>query len=353
MLIYSDDFDNEMRKVLDKILPFKKGSTYDIKGSYKRKIKYITDIDVVLKLPKYFSTLSDTDFGKIVSKILRKYMFSLPNDENYIFVHMITGDDDRFTIKTKDDLTKLFDQQMIDVTDMDNFLKMSVAEINEHLSSYKKLRWTKKEVIKGIKVRFGKEFLLSEVLSNKRLFTLVSASFYNDYIYSFDITCLDRQIKLSDIYQRYYEPAIQRANNEGYPYFILRLIGRFLDHTKTDQNLSNEIFEIVENKLGAYKQLMLRAQLVQKLIIEHLLIKGQLRRIYKTFYDDFYELKENDLLKILTMKNPLSEMEMIERESLKIMNRQSLPYLKEVVAGLDPKIRNELILIDLDDLSVS
>jgi len=366
MLVYNEEFDTEMNKILETIIPFKKAN-YKIKGTYYRKNKYITDIDIVLKLPKFFSTISDDEFGNVMQKTLRKYIFTIPNKGDLIFIHMICGDDPRLIIKTKDDLSDLFDKQLIDITDMDKFLKMSVDEINEQLSSYRKLRWTKKEILSGTKEKNNQVFNLSDVLAKNKMFVLVFAQFYPDNgegtdIYGFDIACIDSSIKLTDVYENHYQTAIQRTNDEGYPYFILRLIAKVINHRDhqskkpawnspknqyTNNPVVDEINDINENILGGYKQLMVKAQLTQKLILGGLLNKDQLQRIFKGFYDDLDSLGETKLLNALKMENPLAEMEIIEHECLREMNQKALPYLKKIAQKLDPELRKELILINI------
>jgi len=354
MFIYNDDFNEQVNKIVSEILPFKKAK-FRITSTHKRLMKYVTDIDIVQVLPKYFSTLTNEEYGIKMQKIIKYYLKNIvTSQKDLIFVHLISGEDDRLRITNKDDLGKLFETKQIDLVDMDRFLKMSIDDVNSALTSYRKLRWTFKEIMNNSKFVNTREFKLSDTLSVKRKFVLVFAIFYGNYVYNYDIVCVDNSEKVKDLYEDYFLPMIRKVNDERYPFFILRMVGKIIGYVDPklvieEKPIAQEIENIIEVKLGAYKQMMVRAQLVQKLLLKKLLSENQLKTVYDSFRNDLKEMGEKDMAKVLTMKNPVQEMELLESEALREMNAKALPYLKQISAQLDPKLREKLILIDLSD----
>ena len=96
MLIFSYKLENYIKKKLFRqilLLP----SKYDVKGSFRRRIPYITDIDVVNEVyPQINECNIYGELVKLINRILA--------DKNIILVYVTCGVDQRFKIVTGSDI---------------------------------------------------------------------------------------------------------------------------------------------------------------------------------------------------------------------------------------------------------
>ena len=138
-------------RILPKILLIP--NKYKFAGSFKRKVPYVTDIDVVSNVNPEINS------GNIYDKVLKLIeKFKTEEYSDIIFIHVICGVDERFDLKTGSDgeLNKikvlLDENDRIEIDDIqrkyshDNDKKILSYKI---ISKYYKLRWTRENIIKN------------------------------------------------------------------------------------------------------------------------------------------------------------------------------------------------------------
>ena len=87
MLIYTSKLEKYVvRKILPQLLF---GANYEIKGSFKRRVPYVTDIDIVSRIENH-----DDLYNKIIKK-LREFQ----STNNILLVQITCGIDARFSIR--------------------------------------------------------------------------------------------------------------------------------------------------------------------------------------------------------------------------------------------------------------
>ncbi|ALR83986.1 hypothetical protein [Niemeyer virus] len=260
MLIFTYKLERYIKnKILPKILVVPDRDKYQIKGSFRRRIPYITDIDIVNNVhPEY----DDTNIYQRIIDLIS----SFTNDSQIKLIYVICGTDDRFL------LTEYSDEEIekikvllnpTELVEFDNILSKyqddpnkKLFYINEIIWDLYKLRWTLSEVLAGKKIlRGGIEVFFQDVVKNNSILLLQYFVKIEYYPIGFDIAVRYKPINLITAYQNaaYYQ--LKLANYSKEYYFMLFPL-RF--YFKNDPTISKQLEYIIETKFGLYKQLLVR-----------------------------------------------------------------------------------------------
>ena len=244
--------------------------SYVIKGSFRRKIPYITDIDVVNKV---FPTITRSNiYPKLINLMERAYA-----DNDIIIVQITCGVDERFRItdgndeeikKIKnllDDDEKLELGKIIEKYSDDTDKK--VFFINEFIWPLYKLRWTPYQILNNsMDLRASHRVSFEEVIQS-------SSSILVQYYLKIGTNLLgvDVVIQYDEIpsERKSYEEAakyyLKLSNYKKEYYYMLFPLKNYFKSTKKD--IYNELEDIIEKKMGLYKQLMVRIDAYRMLCV--------------------------------------------------------------------------------------
>ena len=260
MLIYTYKLEKYIKKkVLPKILLDPK--KYIIKGSFKRKIPYVTDIDIVNNIyPKINKTNIYEQLVELIKKLQKE------NAQNIILVCITCGVDERFKIETgsNDELDRIKsfltskekeEFEMIEQKYANNFDK-KIFYINEMIWEIYKIRWTPNNVLDNKKIlRGGLEIKFTDVVKQNASLLLQYFVKIDSYPIGIDVVANYVPIDMKDVYEAAAIYQLRMANYNREYYFMLF---PFKFYFRNDKKISDELTNIIEKKFGLYKQLMVR-----------------------------------------------------------------------------------------------
>lgn len=234
---------------------------YSIKGSFKRRIPYVTDIDIVNTV--YPEINEDNIHEKLVQLIQKN-----SQNRDIIMINITCGVDNRFKLTNADSIELKQIEQLLSNGDLDQFQSIvqkyqndktrMIFYLNELIWKYYKLRWTPQEVLDNqkilpgdLQVKFTDIVKLNSVILLQNFVKIGSYPIGVDtviYYKQFDMeqsqdAILNYQIKYSNYSKEYY-----------YMLFPIRNYYRRIHH----KELYREIDDLIEKKFGLYKQLMVR-----------------------------------------------------------------------------------------------
>jgi hypothetical protein len=236
-------------------------NSYIIKGSFKRKIPYITDIDVVNKVCPEIT--KSNIYPKIVELINR-----VCGDNDIIIVQITCGTDDRFKVTTADDIEVKRIRDLLngdEQTELDRILKeyamdpeKKVFYLNELIWPLYKLRWTPYQLSNNsMELRGDHRVSFEEVAEG-------ASSILIQYYLKIgpNLLGVDVVIQYEDVIdsKQAYEAAakyyLKLSNYKKEYYYMLFPLKNYF---KSNQNeVYSELEDVIEKKMGLYKQLMVR-----------------------------------------------------------------------------------------------
>lgn len=255
MIIFTYKLDKYIKKIIfPKILL--QPNNFIIKGSYRRRIPYITDIDVVSTV--YPEITKSNIYLKTVEKI------SNLESENIILVYVSCGTDNRFRIETGSDEEI---NQMKNYLPNDDYQKISSIQkrysedldrkiffIGEIIWKYYKIRWTPSEIIADEKKLVGnKTVKFSEIVKEN---SSILFQFYvklEGYPVGIDVVTIYEPLELSNSYKAASEYQLKLANYSREYYFMLF---PFKFYFRENRDIATELEELIEKRFGLYKQLL-------------------------------------------------------------------------------------------------
>lgn len=260
MLIFTYKLETYIRKNLfSKILLVP--NKYVIKGSFRRRIPYVTDIDVINEV---YPTINKSNIYDEILKLINK--LSSKENSNIILVYVTCGVDERFDIKTgsdeeldqmkkllpKDDLTQF---ESVREKYSDNFNK-KIFYISELIWKYYKLRWTPKNILENKMILLGGlEIKFTDTLQKNLSLLLQYYVKIESYPVGIDVVVNYEPVDLSNAYQSAASYQLKLANYSKEYYYMLFPFKHFF---KNDPKLAKELEDLIETKFGLYKQLMVR-----------------------------------------------------------------------------------------------
>jgi len=311
MLIFTFKLDKYIKKnLLPKILLV--ADKCLIKGSFRRKIPYITDIDVVNNV--YPEINVNNIYDKLISLIKK-----IQNDENknVIMVYITCGADERFKIETGSDeelqkikslLTPQEFQQFEQIEkNYDKNFDKKIFYINEMIWEIYKLRWTPQNVLDDRMVlRGGKVAKFTDIVENNTSLLLQYFVKIDEYPIGVDIVVNYKPIDLTHAYQMAALYQLRLANYGKEYYFMLFPLKHYF---KDNKSIGDKIDFIIEKKFGLYKQLIVRIDTYHTLYeTQNLDIKTATAIITSIIKDTNHlpELQSNVIIKIkqVAQNNP-------------------------------------------------
>ena len=233
--------------------------TYVIKGSFRRRIPYVTDVDVVNNV---YPTINENNIYSELIKLIRR----LENQSDIILVYVTCGTDDRFKIVTGSDeelekIKSLLDTKDATLFDLilkkyaNNFNK-KIFFANEMVWEYYKLRWTPTEVMADKKLLAdGVIVKLSEIVKDNTSLLLQYFVKIGSYPVGIDVVVNYKPVDLTAAYKSAGDYQLKLANYSNEYYYMLF---PFRHYFKQNWDIVNELNDLIDKKLGLYKQLMVR-----------------------------------------------------------------------------------------------
>lgn len=236
-------------------------NSYVIKGSFRRKIPYITDIDIVNKV--YPSINKTNIYSKIIELIERAY-----SDNDIIVVQITCGTDDRFKVTNanNDEIERI--RQLLtteEQMELDKIIKEYANDnekktffINELIWPLYKLRWTPYQVLNNsMELRGSHRVSFEEIVATSPTILIQYYLKIGTHLLGVDVV-----IQYADIVQekKVYEDAanyyLKLSNYKKEYYYMLFPLKNYFKNEKS--GTFTELEDIIEKKMGLYKQLMVR-----------------------------------------------------------------------------------------------
>lgn len=260
MLIFTYKLEKYIKnKILPRILLLP--NKYIIKGSFRRKVPYVTDIDIVSNV---YPTINRTNIYEKIIKLLTDLM--KPENSDIIVLYITCGIDERFDLGEDADekineIKKLLtdeEQNEVDVI-IDKYAdnpNKKLFYLNEFVWKFYKLRWTPREVLDGIKkLRGGIEVNFKEIVEQNSVLLLQYFVKIGSYPIGIDTVVIYGDLDLKTVYRKAADYQVKLANYGKEYYFMLFPLKYYF---RDDKKISQELDDILEKKFGLYKQLMVR-----------------------------------------------------------------------------------------------
>lgn len=234
---------------------------YSIKGSFKRRIPYVTDIDIVnIVYP-------DIDENNVYQKIVQLIQKNSLN-KDIIMINITCGVDDRFKLVNaeSDELNQI--EQLLHDADLDQFNSIiqkyqndktkMIFYLNELIWKYYKLRWTPQEVLENQKILPGNvQVKFTDIVKLNSVILLQNFIKIGSYPIGVDTVIYYKQINMEQSQNAILNYQIKYSNYSKEYYYMLFPIRNYYRRTH-NKELYHEIDDLIEKKFGLYKQLMVR-----------------------------------------------------------------------------------------------
>jgi len=236
-------------------------NSYIIKGSFRRKIPYITDIDVINKV--YPSVNKSNIYQKIIELLERAY-----SDNDIIVVQITCGTDERFKVTNanNDEIERirnlLTDEER---TELDKIIKEYANDnekktffINELVWPLYKLRWTPYQVLNNsMELRGSHRVSFEEIINISSTILIQYYLKIGTHLLGVDVVIqyvkIEHEKKVYEDAAKYY---LKLSNYKKEYYYMLFPLKNYFKNDKTNTHI--ELEDIIEKKMGLYKQLMVR-----------------------------------------------------------------------------------------------
>lgn len=238
-----------------------KPGTYMIKGSFRRRIPYITDIDIVNNVyPEINGSNIYQELIKLISRL------KTPEYAGIILVYVTCGVDNRFRIDTGSDEELAEIKNLLEDKDAQEFelvqykyaddFDKKIFFISEIIWKYYKLRWTSSEVLSNSKkLRGGLVVKLTDEINKNSSLLLQYYAKISSYPVGIDIVINYEPVDMKNAYEAAASYQLKLANySKEYYYMLFPFKHCFRD----DPQISQELEDLIEKKFGLYKQLMVR-----------------------------------------------------------------------------------------------
>lgn len=260
MLIFSYKLEKYIKKkLLPKILLVP--NKYVIKGSFRRRIQYVTDVDVINNI---YPEITSENIYEAILKLLDR--LNKKENTNIILVCIKCGIDNRFNIITgsNEELGRIRNLLLgDDVNEFDFIMKKysdnfgkKIFFINELIWKYFKLSWTPEEIRNNQKI-LPKNIVVKFSDIVKENGTLLLQYFVKIQMYPLGIDAVINYSPTKNTHQVYVDAGdyqVKLANYRKEYYFMLFPIRAHFRNV--DKKIGDEMEDLIENKFGLYKQLL-------------------------------------------------------------------------------------------------
>lgn len=265
MLIYSYKFENYIRKnIIPNIILSPK---YIIKGSFKRKIPYITDIDIINNV--YPSINKNNIYSSLLSLIKK-----ISKNPNIILLKIICGRDSRFNLDSLSEIDNIKPLLNIDQQHELDFIINKYSDpdqklfyINNLIKPYYKLRWTVTNVIDDKMILPGsKEISMIDTLHNNSFLIIKYYVIIKTFIIGFDIVITYEPVNFNKIYKTFHNNQIKYSNYLNEYYYMLFPLRYFF---KKNEDVLSKLNNIIDKQFGLAKQILAQIEIYQDLYNNH------------------------------------------------------------------------------------
>lgn len=258
MLIYTYKLEKFIKKYfLPKILMVP--DKYMIKGSFRRRVPYVTDIDIVNTV---YPDINPNNIYDNLVKLVKR----VSNQEKIILAFIKCGTDTRFQIVNADEneidaIKKLLTGEEAEQIDLvmekyKNDKTRRIFYLNEMIWPYYKIMWSSVEVLQDYKVLPGGiRVKLTDILKENSYLLLSYFIRIGSYPVGADVVIVYNEIDLKNVYEAAGNYQIRYANYAKEYYYMLF---PFRYYFRGDKYKLKELNDIIENKFGLFKQLMVR-----------------------------------------------------------------------------------------------
>lgn len=309
---------------------------YTIKGSFRRKIPYITDIDVVNDA---YPSVDKTSVANQVVGLIKS--FSKSSNSDIILVYVTCGTDDRYMITTVTDQELDRIKQYLPYDDIirlnaivDKYAhepEKKLFYVREIVWERYKLRWRPENILKDELKLFGdvtKKF--SEVVKNSSVVLLQYYVVYKNQPIGVDVIVRYERQDLQPAYTDAADYQLQVANY-GREYYYMMFPFKY--YFRYDKQQSMELENIIEKKFGLYKQLMVRCDAYRILHVSHNMSIELATNMIDDIIKDLSTLPPNDSDKPFASDiiDGMNEAKKIpEKERMKLWSKLLKKLYKEV-----------------------
>lgn len=311
MLIFTYKFEKYIKNnIFQKILLVP--NNYIIKGSFRRRIPYITDIDVVNKV---YPKIGESNIYDKIVKLIEK----LGNREysDIILVYISCGVDERFMLHDGSDEELLQIRTLLNDQDIKEFdivlkkysdnIEKKLFFVSEIIWKYYKLRWTPLEVLKNKKYLSGDitVTLTDEIKKNASMLLQYYVKIGSVPV-GIDVVVNYKEIDMKQAYQVAADYQLKLANYSKEYYYMLF---PFKHCFRQDKELSKELEDLIEKQFGLFKQLMVRIDTYHTLHQTHNLNIETAKAIVISIIKDINQLPNfqsniSDKIKEVAIDNP-------------------------------------------------
>ena len=284
---------------------------YMIKGSFRRKVPYVTDIDIVNTVyPQINKTNIYDNLVTLIKRVQKE-------NDKIILAFIRCGYDNRFKIVTAgndeiEPIKKLLTTNEAKEVDliMEKYHNNQIRKIfylNEIIWPFYKIMWSPQEVLDNKKIlRAGIPLKITDVLQENSSLLLSYFLRIGSYPVGADVVVVYDKVDLKNTYEAAGNYQIRYANYAKEYYYMLF---PFRYYFRDDKEKLNELNEVIEQKFGLYKQLMVRIDTYLTLYQNNLLDITTATGIVNSIVKDVAKLsdfKSNILSKIseASLNNP-------------------------------------------------
>ena len=261
MLFYSKKLQQYITKVIiPKVLLIKDRFIYT--GSFGRKAPYVTDIDTYSVV---YPDLTEVNIYPELVKLVKR----AAADRDLILLYIRLGTDDRFRISENtliEDAARIrlllppYQQLELDdiMTKYADDTTHAAYTIGRLVRDYKRIQWTPDEVVRGRKKLAGNlEITMSEALKANPFLLLRYYIMIGSVPVGLDVVVYYNETAGSPDYKQDTAAIhILQPNYENALYYVLFPIRSYF--RRHDRATFRELNNIIDNKYGSYKQLMVK-----------------------------------------------------------------------------------------------
>lgn len=293
---------------------------YMIKGSFRRRIPYITDIDIVNNV--YPDINKDNIYEKILLTIEALYNYNKTGQYEINLMYIRCGTDDRFKINRVPDIVKineiktlLSDNEQREIDKIFEKYKNNtkiIFLINKLLRPYYNLKWTPHEIINNnITVKNNIEVKFTDVLQTNNNLVIRYFTMFEKHPLGFDVAVYYGDADYLELYKDIAEYNIRDTNYAKDYYYMLFPLKRYFK--KHDIAIYNKLNYLLEYKYGMYKQIMSKIDFFEVLYKRNLLTIENAKNIIMGIIED---LESNKLFRTNVktyIENEINSNENIEK----------------------------------------
>lgn len=268
-------------------------SNYQIKGSFRRKAPYVTDVDVINTVyPKIDKKNIYEESVKLINRIL--------DNKNIILVFVHCGVDERFFIHngSNEELKKIKKllpkgdskkyQQVLEKYADDHDKK--IFFINEIIKKYYKLKWTPKNIIDNkMNLIGGKIATFTDMIQKNHILLFRYFVMIGNYPIGMDVVMVYEPMDMKMAHRTAANYHLKLANYlKEYYYLLFPLRYYFIK----DKKIYRELDNLIERKMGLYKQLSVRIGGYKLLYETNNLSYDMAKIIVSSLIKDIYRLPD-------------------------------------------------------------